>query len=80
MTFVTSVLFVYQLAPSGEDDDAPPGNLAAALGSQAVLLDQLMLEPPDVSGLRREFDRFSEGHDFVNGVVNFAYAGSSSFC
>jgi hypothetical protein len=41
-----------ELPPGREHNDPSPWNLASAFGSEAVLFDELVLEPADVGGLR----------------------------
>ena len=59
------------LAAGRQHHDAAPGHFAAALRSQAMLFDQLMLEPANVRILRRKFDGLAKRHHAVDGLFGF---------
>src|SRR5688572_17355782 len=59
------------LPPRRQDNHPPPRDLPAALRTKAVLLDQEMLQTPDMRILRGEFHRLPEGHHTVDGLFCF---------
>src|SRR5688572_25250159 len=59
------------LAARWQNDDTPPGDLASTLRPQSVLLDQQMLQAPDVWILRCQFNRFSKRHHSIYGLFRF---------
>ena len=56
------------LAASGQHHNAPPWNFATALGAQAMLFYQQVLQSADVRILWRKFNRLSERHHAVDGL------------
>ena len=59
------------LAARRQNNDASPGHLASTLRTQPVLLDQEVLQSPDMGILRGQLDRFSKGHDAVYRLLGF---------